>query len=186
MIAELFMTGVIAGAMLAETRISLRHERELRARGAIEPACDPYLAIAVTYALAFAMMIGEGLYRAARIDAAVAPADGPSWFASGLVLFVAGKTLKYWAIQALGPRWSFRILVVPGAPLVTSGPYRYVAHPNYIGIAGELAGTAMMMKAVATGPIGIVLFGLALWKRIRCEEQALAEAAPPRGVRRTS
>jgi methyltransferase len=185
-IAELVMTGVIAGAMLAETRLSVRHERGLRARGAIEPPCDPYTAIAALYPLAFAMMIGEGLYRAAQLDPAATRAGAPSWFASGLVLFFAGKALKYWAIQALGPRWSFRILVLPGAPLVTSGPYRYVAHPNYIGIAGELAGTAMMMKALVTGPIGIVLFGLALWKRIRCEERALGESAPPRRDPRTS
>jgi methyltransferase len=171
MTALLFTSGVIVGAMLAEARISARHDRGLRARGAVEPPCDPYRIMAILYPSAFALMIAEGLYREAA--ATPSPPGAPSWFASGLLLFVAAKAIKYWAIHALGDRWSFRVMVLRGAPLVTTGPYRYVAHPNYIGVVGELAGTAMMMEAVVTGPIGIVLFGFVLWKRIRCEETAL-------------
>jgi isoprenylcysteine carboxyl methyltransferase (ICMT) family protein YpbQ len=69
--------------------------------------------------------------------------------------------------------------------LVSTGPYRYVAHPNYIGVIGELAGTAMMMEAVIAGPIGLAVFGFVLWKRIRCEEASLG-IAPPRGDSRAS
>jgi methyltransferase len=184
MTARLLMAGVILGAMLAEARVSARHDRALRARGAIEPACDPYRVMAILYPLAFLLMIAEGLWRASVADASPRP-GAPSWFASGLLMFIAGKAVKYWAIHALGDRWSFRVMVLPGAPLVTTGPYRYVAHPNYVGVIGELAGTAMMMEAAVTGPIGIALFGFALWKRIRCEEAALG-MIPPRRESRTS
>jgi methyltransferase len=180
----LLVSGAILGAMLAEARLSARHDRALRARGAIEPPCDPYRVMAVLYPLSFVLMIAEGLWRASA--AAEVPRPGaPSWFASGLLMFLAAKALKYWAIQALGDRWSFRVMVLPGAPLVTIGPYRYVAHPNYIGVIGELAGTAMMMGAVVTGPVGIGLFGIVLWKRIRCEEASLG-LVPPRRDSRTS
>ena len=184
MTSLLFMAGVIFGAMLAEARVAARHDRGLRARGAIEPSCDPYRVMAILYPLCFVLMIAEGIW---RVSTAGAPPGlaAPSWFASGLLMFVAAKAVKYWAIHALGDRWSFRVMVLPGAPLITSGPYRYVAHPNYIGVIGELAGTAMMMGAVATGPIGVVLFGFVLWKRIRCEETSLG-LAPPRRDSQTS
>lgn len=184
MTAKLLMAGVIAGAMLAEARVSARHDRALRARGAIEPPCDPYRVMSFVYPLAFLAMIAEGLWRSSFVDASPRP-GAPSWFASGVVMFLAAKALKYWAIHALGDRWSFRVMILQGAPLVTTGPYRYVAHPNYIGVIGELAGTAMMMEAAVTGPIGIVLFGFVLWRRIRCEEASLG-IAPPRRDSRTS
>jgi methyltransferase len=93
------------------------------------------------------------------------------------VLFAASKALKYWAIRTLGDRWSFRVLILPGVPLVTAGPYRYVRHPNYIAVVGELVGTAMMVGARVTGPMMIALFGIALWARIRFEERALGRPA---------
>ena len=63
MTAKLLMAGVIAGAMLAEARVSARHDRALRARGAIEPPCDPYRVMSIVYPLAFLAMIAEGLWR---------------------------------------------------------------------------------------------------------------------------
>ena len=107
-------------------------------------------------------------------------ATGPSWLASGLLLFAASKGLKYWAIRTLGDRWSFRVLTLPGVPLVTTGPYRYVAHPNYIAVAGELTGAAMMFGARVTGPIAMALFGLALWARVRFETRVLRAAQADR------
>jgi len=66
--------------------------------------------------------------------------------------------------------------VLPGVPLVATGPYRYVAHPNYIAVVGELGGAAMMFGATVTGPISIALFGLALWARVRFETRVLRDA----------
>lgn len=176
-----FVLAVIIGLLLAETRVSWRHERELRARGAVQPPGDVHWALAVLYPGAFVVMGLEGLYRAALFEGSTAfPAGppGPSWFASGVVLFAASKALKYWAIRTLGERWSFRVLVLPGVPLVTAGPYRYVRHPNYIAVVGELVSTAMMVGARVTGPMMIALFGIALWARVRFEERALGTRRP--------
>jgi methyltransferase len=166
-----FVLAIIIGLMLAETRVSYAHERRLRDRGAVMPDGDVYRALAILYPLAFLLMGLEGIWRAS--DTPVATLQGPSWFASGLLMFVASKALKYWAIASLGERWTFRVLVLPGAPLVTTGPYRYVAHPNYIAVVGELVGTAMMMGARVTGPVMTALFGIALFARVRFENRVL-------------
>ena len=62
-----------------------------------------------------------------------------------------------WAIASLGPRWSYRVLVVPGEPLVQSGPYRFIAHPNYLAVVGEMVGVAAIVWAPITGTLGIIL-----------------------------
>ena len=174
-----FVLAVIVGLLLAEARLSRLNERRLLARGAIAPAGDVYAALALLYPASFVLMGIEGVY-----GTAVSPpaAGGPSWFAAGLVLFVASKALKYWAIRELGDRWSFRVLVEPGLRLVTTGPYRYIAHPNYLAVIGELVGTAMMCRARVTGPLMLILFGSALWARVRFESRVLDATAPGKGA----
>jgi methyltransferase len=108
-------------------------------------------------------MGAEGLWRQ----------PGLFWLPSGVLLFAASKALKYWAIGALGERWSFRVLVLPGVPLVRTGPYRFVAHPNYVAVVGELVGAAMMFGAGLSGPVMIALFGIALRARVRFETRVL-------------
>ena len=77
------------------------------------------------------------------------------------------------AIAALGPRWSFRVLVLPGAPLVTSGPYAYLRHPNYIAVVGEIVAFALIVGGWLTGIISLILFGALMRRRIAIEEAAL-------------
>lgn len=175
-----FAFAVIIGLLLAEARVSWRHERLLRARGAVEPPGDVHWALALLYPSAFVLMGAEGMYRAAVLASAAGPASpaGPSWFLSGAMLFAVSKALKYWAIRTLGERWCFRVLVLPGVPLVAGGPYQYVKHPNYIAVVGELVGAAMMVGARVAGPVMVVLFGVALWARVRFEERALGSLAP--------
>lgn len=165
---------VIIGLLLAENRVSRLHERRLRARGARQPPGDVFLALAWLYPTAFVAMGLEGLWRASTPPAVTTAAEAPSWFVSGALMFLAGKALKYWAIRELGERWTFKVFVLDGQPLVTTGPYQYIAHPNYLGVVGELVGTAMMMGARITGPVMLVLFGLALAARIRFENRVMS------------
>ena len=95
------------------------------------------------------------------------------WMTAGLLLFTLAKIIKFWAVKTLGPRWSFRILVLPGAPLVSGGPYRYMTHPNYVGVFGEFAGSAVMMNAPVAGVLVALSFFYFLRKRIAVEERAL-------------
>ncbi len=91
----------------------------------------------------------------------------------GLAVLGFAKALKISAISALGVRWTFRVLVPPDAPLVTAGPYRWLRHPNYVAVLGELAGIALIVWAPITGTLSILGFGSLLWKRVRVEERAL-------------
>jgi methyltransferase len=169
----LFLGAAMFGLMLAEARVSRAHERGLRERGAVQPPGDAYRTMAVLYPLCFVVLMAEGLWRASQ--ASVVPlVDGPAWWISGLILFVASKGLKYWAIGSLGDRWSFKVLVEPGRPLVHTGPYRYLRHPNYVAVVGELAGAAMMVGAPLGAPIVLVAFGAVLIRRLRFEERVLA------------
>ena len=100
---------------------------------------------------------------------------------AGAAVFAAAKILKWWAIATLGRFWTFRVIVVPGAPLVTRGPYRAMRHPNYVGVMGELVGVALMAGARWSGPAAIAGFGLLVMRRIAVEERTLrgAEQAAP-------
>jgi len=170
-----FALSAVVGLMLAEARISSTNEQRLRARGAVEPPGDVYRLMAWLYPACFLVMGAEGIWRATRLGSQMSGIGEPSWAASGVVLFVASKVLKYWAIRSLGERWTFKVLVLPGVPLVSDGPYRYVAHPNYIAVVGELLGAAMMFGARITGPMMVIAFGLALFARLKFEQRALQE-----------
>ena len=171
--AKVFVYALVFGLMLAETHVSVRNERALRERGAVEPRGDVYLAMLILYPLAFGLMGIEGLSRSKTSAEVVAGAASPAWWLAGILLMLGSKGLKYWAIASLGDRWTFRVLVLPGVPLVRRGPYRYVNHPNYIAVVGELAGMALMMSAWITGPVMILLFGIALVMRLKVETTAL-------------
>ena len=170
-----FVSAVVIGALIAEARLSRANERALTGRGGFAPRGDVYRVMAVLYPAAFLAMATEGLWRASK--GLATPAGGPNWLVSGALLFVASKALKYWAIRTLGDRWTFRVFVVPDRPLVTDGPYRYIAHPNYVGVVGELVSTAMMCGAPIAGTAGVILFGAVLWMRVRFESDVLRRVA---------
>jgi methyltransferase len=155
------------GLMALEARRSRRLERALRRRGAIEPAGDVYPVMQILYPLAF---LGPAL------EGWLAGRDSEMMVGIGAAVFAAGKALKYWAIATLGDLWTFRVLVVPGAPLVNGGPYRFLRHPNYLGVAAEIAGAALLFGAPWSGAGFTILFGGLMQRRIRVEERALAAA----------
>ena len=156
---------VVFVPMVIEAIVSGRHDRALRALGAVEPSGDVYRAMQVAYPAAFLALIVEGAWRGA----------GPGPLATGGAgVFVAAKALKYWAIASLGTRWTFRVLVPPGSPRTSRGPYRWIAHPNYIAVALELIGVALAMRARVAGPVAVLLFSLLMFRRVQIEEKALA------------
>jgi methyltransferase len=156
--------------MLVEFARARRNERAQLARGGIEPPDDVYSLMRIVYPAAFFAMLAEG---ATRGISSTRSTGLPGVAAAGLVVFAAAKIVKWSAIRALGQRWTFRVIVVPGDALVVRGPYRYLRHPNYAGVIGELAGAALMTRAVLTGPVAVILFAVLLRKRIAVEEKAL-------------
>ena len=150
--------------MIFEAARSRRNEAILRARGAVEPVGDVYPWMQVAYPGCFAAIVAE--------SALGQQPAGVAGLAGGVV-FLLAKALKYWAISTLGERWTFRVLVLPGEALITTGPYRWMRHPNYVGVAGELIGAALMAGSPVTGVIAFATFGGMMLARIRVEERAL-------------
>ena len=166
------MAPVIAGAtllasilvMAGETALSVHNERVLRNRGAIEPDGDVFALMRWVYPACFAAMALEG--------ALTGPAPA-NVLVIGLAVFGVSKALKLWAISTLGVRWTFRVLVVPAVPLIGSGPYALLRHPNYVAVVGELVGVALIVWAPITGTLAVIGFGALLRRRIAVEDRAL-------------
>jgi methyltransferase len=163
--------------MLFEAGRASRNERQQRARGGVEPSGDVYALMQFAYPGSFLVMILEGLVRGA---------PPRSVFLAGLIVFAFAKALKWWAVTSLGPAWTFRVIVVPGMALTTTGPYRWVRHPNYIAVLGEFLGAALMTGALITGPLAAAAFALLIRRRIKVEEVAIDTASDTRGRARSA
>ncbi len=150
--------------MLVELQLSWHNAKALRARGAIEPPDDVFKWMRLAYPASFVLM---------GVEAALGGPLRREWVIGGLLLFGWAKALKFWAIAHLGPLWSFHVLVVPGAKLVTSGPYRWLRHPNYVALIGEFVAIAIALQAPVAGLLATLGFGWLIWRRIQVEERAL-------------
>jgi methyltransferase len=121
----LILLGLVTLQRGGELALAERNTRQLLAQGAIEASPRHYLLIVGLHA---AWLTGLWLI---AWNAPIRPA----W----LVVFVLLQLLRVWVIASLGGRWTTRIIVMPGGPLVRRGPYRFLAHPNYLVVAGEIA-----------------------------------------------
>ena len=120
--------GLVTLQRLGELVLARRNTERLLAQGAYEVAAGHYPLI-VRPARRVA---GAGF----GISLSMTGSDIVSW--PWLGAFVILQALRVWVIATLGPRWTTRIIVLPGAPLVASGPYRFVSHPNYCVVAAEI------------------------------------------------
>jgi protein-S-isoprenylcysteine O-methyltransferase Ste14 len=148
----------------------MRVRQRLRARG---PAARDRTAFVLIPCLGGAIAAAEMLGRRGRL---LWP-GGLVWPAvAGVVLIAAGMGLRAWSIAALGRFFQYQIMVQPGHRVVTDGPYRYVRHPSYTGIALVLGGIALAYDDVWSMVAVAVLGGVGLAVRIRGEERQLTQA----------
>jgi methyltransferase len=158
------IAAIVFGFLIVEARLAAAHERLQLARGGVEAPGDVYAIMRLAYPGAFLAMLVEGSVR---------PAPSTLVVGAGAALFALAKALKWWAILSLGPAWTFRVVVVPGAALVKTGPYRLLRHPNYVAVAGELAAVAVLAGARVSGPIATAIFCLLMLRRVVVENRAL-------------
>lgn len=144
---------------IGELWLSNRNTRRLLAQGAREHGRSHYPLIVAVHVLWFAALWWLAPGRAI---------DG-FW----LAMFVLLEIGRIWVIATLGRRWTTRIMVLPDAPLVRSGPYRFVNHPNYIIVAGEIAVLPLVFGLWQVALIFTLLNAAALAVRIREENKAL-------------
>ena len=160
--ADLVSLGILSAVTL-QRLFELVHARgnemRLRARGAVEFGRRHYPAIVALHA---GWLAGLWLLAWDR------PAD-LRWLACYLVL----QLLRAWVLLTLRERWTTRILILPGAPLVRSGPYRLVAHPNYLVVIGEILVLPLTFGLYGYAAAFSVLNGAVLAVRIAAENEAL-------------
>ncbi|MBM3648487.1 MAG: hypothetical protein FJX11_11920 [Alphaproteobacteria bacterium] len=154
--------GVVTLQRLGELVLSKRNTDRLLARGAHEAVPGHYPLIVVLHA---AWLIGLWYLAAYR------SVGGVDW--AWLAVFVVLQALRVWVIATLGARWTTRIIVLPGAPLVKTGPYRFVSHPNYLVVAAEILVLPLVFGLAWYGAIFSALNAIMLWVRIRAEEAVL-------------
>jgi methyltransferase len=147
---------------LGELWLSDRNTRRLLARGAREVGGQHYPLVVAVHALWLATLWWLAPGRAV---------DG--WW---LALFVLLQLARIWVIATLGPRWTTRIIVLPEALLVRSGPYRFVNHPNYIVVVGEIAVLPLVFGLWWVSVLFSLLNAAVLTIRIREENRALGRA----------
>lgn len=171
---ELFLVYTIA-ERLAELALSARNASRMRARGAKEFGAGHFPLLVGVHVLFIAGLAAEVLLLGTR------PA---AWWPLPCALWAGAQAVRLATVRALGERWTVRIWVVPGAPLVRSGPYRRLRHPNYLAVAVELAAGPLVFGAWRTALAVTVLNALALRVRIRAEENALEQTAANPPLRR--
>jgi methyltransferase len=154
---------------LAELVLAARNTRRLLARGAREVGRDHYPLFILLHA---SWLIA--------IAVATPPRTGPSWPLIGV--FAVLQLLRVWIIATLGPYWTTRVITLDGAPIVRSGPYRLVRHPNYWVVVGEIAVLPLAFHDWAIALVWSILNALLLRHRIRVETAALAPRIPAAGT----
>jgi methyltransferase len=167
--------GLVTLQRFGELVLARRNTDRLRAQGAYEVAAGHYPLIVALHAAWLVGLWYVVVERAPDTDVNLI------W----LGVFVVLQALRVWVIATLGPRWTTRIIVLPGASLVASGPYRFVSHPNYCVVAAEILVLPLVFGLVWYGIAFSVLNAAVLWIRIRAEEAALrapssGREAPPR------
>lgn len=153
--------GLVTLQRLGELVLARRNTARLLAEGAYEVGAGHYPLIVALHAAWLA-----GLWYVA-----VSHPLAVSW--GWLAFFVVLQLGRVWVIASLGRRWTTRIVVLPGAPLVRRGPYRFVAHPNYWVVAGEILVLPLVLGLPWYGLVFSVLNAAVLWIRIRAEAAAL-------------
>jgi len=149
----------VTAERLAELVLARVNTRRLVERGAREHGAGHYPFIFAVHA---AWLITLWMLAPTReID--------PFWLALFALLLLA----RFWVIATLGPRWTTRIIVVPGEDLVKEGPYRFLNHPNYWVVIGEIAVLPLVFGLPLVALVFSVLNAAVLWVRIREENKAL-------------
>jgi methyltransferase len=150
----------------AEEVYSARNTRALLARGAREEGAGYYPVVAVAHLSWIA-----GLFFLIPADAHI------SWPLIGL--FVLLQAARYWVIATLGPYWTHRIIALDEAPIVSSGAYRFLRHPNYVITVAETLLLPLAFSAVALALIMTTIWVAVLNYKIRLEDAALAARRGP-------
>ena len=155
-----FILGLVTLQRAGELVLSHFNTRHLLARGAVEVTPRHYPLMVAVHAAWLIALWAFGPDRPINITA--------------LLLYLALQLLRFWVMRTLGARWTTGIIVLPGQKLVSAGPYRYLSHPNYAVVIGEIAVLPLVLGLPWLAVIFTILNAAVLTIRIRAENRALA------------
>jgi methyltransferase len=159
--AELIL-GVVTLQRVGELFLSRYNTHRLLARGAVEIAPRHYPLIVAVHAAWLVSLWVFGHDQPVNIPA--------------LLLYLVLQGFRFWVMRTLGSRWTTRIIVLPEQPLVSAGPYRFLSHPNYAVVTGEMALLPLVLSLPVLATVFTILNAAVLAIRIRAENHALAES----------
>ena len=161
MTLAIIILALVSAQRLGELVLARHNTAALLARGGREVAPGHYPALVLMHTAWLAALWLWGYDSAVNLPL--------------LAIFVVLQALRVWVIATLGTRWTTRIIILPGAPLVTNGPYRYVSHPNYIIVVAEIAVLPLALGLPWVALVFTVLNALLLVMRLQAENLWLAD-----------
>ena len=152
---------------LLELVIAKRNEKNMRAQGAYEVGASHYPLMILLHVSFFVSLL---------IEVSMLNLTPSPLFLLFLVMFLCVQGLRVWCLTSLGSFWNTKIIILPGAHVVTKGPYKYLRHPNYLVVSMEIALLPLMFEAYFTAICFTILNAIMLSIRIPTEERALKAA----------
>jgi len=166
--AYLAFLALVALERIFELALSRRNAAWALSRGGIEHGRGHFFAMKLLHA---------GFFAACALEVVLLDRRFLFWLGAPMLgLALAAQALRYWAIHSLGKRWNVRVIAIPGMPLSTEGPYRFLRHPNYLAVVLEGIAIPLIHTAFLTAAGFSLLNAWMLKTRIRCEERALGLA----------
>jgi methyltransferase len=176
--AYTLLVALVALERLVETAVSRRNVRRALARGGVEAGRSDY---------PWMVALHGGFLAACVLEVRVLDRPWIPLLGLPMLLVVgAGMAVRYWVVASLDGRWTTRVVYVPGDPIVTGGPFRWMRHPNYAAVVAEVAAIPLVHTAWITAVVFSTANAWLLGRRIRVENQLLASLAsgPTEGSRR--
>jgi len=164
-IAYLALLCVVALLRLYELRISRRHQQEMISRGASKVEEPRFRWMVVLHTAVLAGAACEVVFLRRPFI--------PTLAATCLVIFVGANAVRWWVIRTLGEHWNVQVMNSTGLGVITSGPFRYVRHPNYAAVFIEMLVLPLIHTAWITALVGSVAHILVLSQRLATEEKVL-------------
>lgn len=164
-VAYVGLVALVALIRALELGVAKRNLLWARRRGGVETGAEHYPIMVLLHAAFLVGCIVE-----------VSALDRPFYLALGwpmLVLLICAHILRWWCIRTLGPQWNTRVIRVPGQPVITDGPYRWLRHPNYAAVVLEGIALPLVHSAWITALVFTVANAALLRVRLQVENAAL-------------
>ncbi|GAF13501.1 alkylpyrone O-methyltransferase [Bacillus sp. JCM 19046] len=160
------MIAVIIVQRLVEVKLAQQNERWIKAQGGVEAGKDHYPWMVALHVAFFISLL---------IEVTITPVSFQLLSVIAFLIVLFAQVIRIWALSSLGRYWNTKIIVLPEAPVVEKGPYRFLRHPNYTVVILEVAFIPLLFQAYVTAIVFTILNAWMLSVRIKAEEAALTD-----------